>query len=570
MGCPWKMSSLILTFFAFSFLNSRLPVARAQANSTASLVEYYFVVKNTTFTKFCENRTVLTVNDMYPGPEIRVKKGQSILVNVQNDAAYGVTIHWHGVKQPRNPWSDGPENITQCLIQPGKNFTQEVIFSDEIGTVWWHAHSDWTRATVHGAIVVEPPDDEIPDSPFKFPNHTLVFSTWFNQDLKEISDIIALNGTNTADAAGYTLNGFPGDQVTCDNVSEPTYNITVKRGETYVLHIVNAAMHEGQYFGIKNHTLTVVARDGAYVKPFATDYVLLAPGQTMDVTFVADQNQSQYYMRFRYFDDSGVTTNTQNTTGYLIYSDATENVTNTDFPYLPNATDNTTAFKFTKRLRSLYSRSNTELPRGDVKRIVLDVQVDHLNCTGSSDCPSTGRQAASLNRISFAYPTNHSILEAYYYNISGVYNTSYLIYPDEELEAATYAYQGTNVIMLDYGDPVELVFQAIDVTPAGGHPLHLHGFSFFQVGMNNGTFDNSTDPDSYNLDDPPEMNTAVVFGSGWTAVRFFANNPGVWFFHCHFESHVSWGMATALIVKDGPNSDQKLKPPPAGMPSCGA
>lgn len=78
------------------------------------------------------------------------------------------------MKQPRNPWSDGPENITQCLIQPGKNFTQEVIFSDEIGTVWWHAHSDWTRATVHGAIVVEPPPDELSDSPFKFPNYTLV------------------------------------------------------------------------------------------------------------------------------------------------------------------------------------------------------------------------------------------------------------------------------------------------------------------------------------------------------------------------------------------------------------
>ena len=60
------------------------------------------------------------------------------------------------MKQPRNPWSDGPENITQCPIKPGKNFTYEVIFSDEEGTLWWHAHSDWTRATVHGAIVILP------------------------------------------------------------------------------------------------------------------------------------------------------------------------------------------------------------------------------------------------------------------------------------------------------------------------------------------------------------------------------------------------------------------------------
>jgi hypothetical protein len=62
----------------------------------------------------------------------------------------------HGVKQPRNPWSDGPEYITQCPIEAGSNFTYEVIFSDEEGTLWWHAHSDWTRASVHGAIVVSP------------------------------------------------------------------------------------------------------------------------------------------------------------------------------------------------------------------------------------------------------------------------------------------------------------------------------------------------------------------------------------------------------------------------------
>lgn len=62
----------------------------------------------------------------------------------------------HGVKQPANPWSDGPEYITQCPIEPGANFTYQVIFSDEEGTLWWHAHSDWTRATVHGAIIILP------------------------------------------------------------------------------------------------------------------------------------------------------------------------------------------------------------------------------------------------------------------------------------------------------------------------------------------------------------------------------------------------------------------------------
>ena len=61
--------------------------------------------------------------------------------------------------QPRNSWSDGPEYITQCPIEPGSNFTYEIIFSDEEGTLWWHAHSDWTRHTVHGAIVILPKEE---------------------------------------------------------------------------------------------------------------------------------------------------------------------------------------------------------------------------------------------------------------------------------------------------------------------------------------------------------------------------------------------------------------------------
>ena len=61
---------------------------------------------------------------------------------------------------PRYPWSDGTDYVTQCPIQPGKNFTQQMILSDEEGTLWWHAHSDWSRNTVHGAIVILPPARE--------------------------------------------------------------------------------------------------------------------------------------------------------------------------------------------------------------------------------------------------------------------------------------------------------------------------------------------------------------------------------------------------------------------------
>lgn len=85
----------------------------------------------------------------------------------------------HGVKQPRHPWSDGPEYITQCPIRPGTNFTQQIDLSDEIGTLWWHAHSDWSRATVHGLLVVYPQLNDTYPFPMPFAQVPLLLGTTY-------------------------------------------------------------------------------------------------------------------------------------------------------------------------------------------------------------------------------------------------------------------------------------------------------------------------------------------------------------------------------------------------------
>jgi len=52
-------------------------------------------VKETPIKMLCEtNRTILTVNGLFPGPEIRARKGDTIYVNVTNTGPYGITIHW--------------------------------------------------------------------------------------------------------------------------------------------------------------------------------------------------------------------------------------------------------------------------------------------------------------------------------------------------------------------------------------------------------------------------------------------------------------------------------------------
>ncbi|GFP79022.1 laccase-14 [Phtheirospermum japonicum] len=147
------------------------------------------------------------------------------------------------------------------------------------------------------------------------------------------------------------------------------------------------------------------------------------------------------------------------------------------------------------------------------------------------------------------------ILQAYYRRIRGVYETDF---PDNPPFAFNYTPE------FCAPGPVE----AGEWNGCVDHPMHLHGYSFYVVGSGLGNFNRDRDPLNYNLVDPPLMETIAVPINGWTAIRFQANNPGVWFMHCHFERHVSWGMGMVFIVKNGRGPNARMLPPPPDMPRC--
>lgn len=62
----------------------------------------------------------------------------------------------HGVRQRRTAWADGPEFVTQCPIRPGGSYKYRFTIEGQVGTLWWHAHSSWLRATVYGALIIHP------------------------------------------------------------------------------------------------------------------------------------------------------------------------------------------------------------------------------------------------------------------------------------------------------------------------------------------------------------------------------------------------------------------------------
>ncbi|VEN58993.1 unnamed protein product [Callosobruchus maculatus] len=68
-----------------------------------------------------------------------------------------------------------------------------------------------------------------------------------------------------------------------------------------------------------------------------------------------------------------------------------------------------------------------------------------------------------------------------------------------------------------------------------------------------------------NFNNPPTKDSIVVPNHGYAVLRFRADNPGPWFFHCHFDVHMIVGMG--FIFQVGELSD--LPPVPENFPRCG-
>lgn len=126
--------------------------------------------------------------------------------------------------------------------------------------------------------------------------------------------------------------------------------------------------------------------------------------------------------------------------------------------------------------------------------------------------------------------------------------------------------QGSHVYQLAYNSTVDVILQnanALSKDTSEIHPWHLHGHDFRVLGYGDGRF-TKKDIAKYNLKNPPLRNTVVIFPFGWTAIRFVANNPGVWAFHCHIEPHLHMGMG--VIIAEGV---EHLKSIPKEVLVCG-
>ncbi|KAF7845398.1 laccase-4-like isoform X1 [Senna tora] len=525
-------------------------------------------MKNTR--RLCSSKPIVTINGKFPGPTLYAREDDTVLVKVVNRVKHNVSIHWHGVRQLRTGWADGPAYITQCPIQPGQSYVYNFTITGQRGTLLWHAHVNWLRATVHGALVILPkrgvpypfpkPDDEL----------VVVLGEWWKSDTEAVINEALKSGLapNVSDA--HTINGLPGTVANCS--TQDVFNLPIESGKTYLLRIINAALNEELFFKIAGHNLTIVEVDATYIKPFNIDTIVIAPGQTTNALLTAHQKSGKYLLTASPFMDAPVAVDNLTATATLHYTGTlSTSPTILTTPPPKNATQ--IANHFIDSLKSLNS------PKYPAK---VPFKIDHsLFFTvglGVNPCPSCkagngSRVVASVNNVTFVMP-NTALLQAHYFNTPGVFTTdfpgnpphvfNYSGSPPKNLQTQS----GTKLYRVGYNETVQVVMQDTGIIAPENHPVHLHGFNFFVVGRGVGNYDPNKDPNKFNLVDPVERNTVGVPSGGWTAIRFRADNPGVWFMHCHLEVHTTWGLKMAFLVDNGKGPKESLIPPPKDLPKC--
>ncbi|AQL04073.1 Plant L-ascorbate oxidase precursor [Zea mays] len=536
-------------------------------------------ISNMFWSPDCEEKVVIGINGQFPGPTIRARAGDTVHVQLRNALhTEGVVIHWHGIRQIGTPWADGTAAISQCAINPEETFTYRFVV-DKPGTYFYHGHYGMQRAAgLYGSLVVDVAEGE--EEPFQYDGElNLLLSDWYHESIH--TQMVALssrpfrwigepqslliNGRgqfNCSLAAAHTQ-GATNTQcaATAANTQCAPVVLPVQPNKTYRLRVASTTSLASLNLAIGNHKLTVVEADGNYVDPFVVDDIDLYSGDSYSVLLTTDQDTSS-----NYWVSVGVRGRLPKTAPALAVLNYRPNRAS-DLPALappvtPAWDDYGHSKAFTYRIRA---RAGTPPPPPTAAR-----RIELLNTQNRMD----GRIRWSINNVSMVLPAT-----PYLGSLKmGLKSTLAAARPAETFSREydvtlpppnPNTTAGDNVYVLAHNTTVDVLLQnanALSRNVSEVHPWHLHGHDFWVLGYGDGAYrGDAADEARLNLRDPPLRNTAVIFPYGWTMLRFVADNPGVWAFHCHIEPHLHMGMG--VIFAEAVDLVAKV---PNEAVSCGA
>lgn len=307
-------------------LNRLSPVYAKQHLSTATKqsISYSDVinlqVQETAVKVGGKNAKAITLNGSKPGPLVRIKEGQTITINVDNQLAESTSIHWHGLTPPPN--MDGVPGVSFAGIKAGETFTYQFPVNQS-GTYWYHSHSGLQEQRGHyGPLIVDPIEPE----PFSYDqDYVVMLSDWTFEDpdkvlskLKTVAGYYNYQRRTGADQLGDgAWNSMRMDPTDIADVTGATYTYLMnglvpddnwtglfQPGDKVRLRFINASAMTFFDVRIPGLKMQVVQADGQNVQPVDVDEFRIGVAETYDV-IVEPQAEQAYTIFAETMDRSG-------------------------------------------------------------------------------------------------------------------------------------------------------------------------------------------------------------------------------------------------------------------------
>jgi FtsP/CotA-like multicopper oxidase with cupredoxin domain len=212
-----------------------------------------------------------TYNGGLPGPLVRARVGDRLIVNFKNELPQGTTVHWHGMRVPIE--MDGVPGISQPEVGTGESFTYDFVVRDP-GLYWYHPHvmsAAQVGFGLYGAVLIEDPEDPVDIAD----ELTLVLSDiGFDRNGE-------LESPESGGSAGMVF-GREGADVLVNGKKHP--RLQARAGAPQRWRIVNAA--KSRYFSLDldGQSFIVIGGDGGLQEyQVKSELVLITPGERVDL-----------------------------------------------------------------------------------------------------------------------------------------------------------------------------------------------------------------------------------------------------------------------------------------------
>ncbi|WP_080840888.1 multicopper oxidase family protein [Cohnella massiliensis] len=447
---------------------------------------------------------VWTFNNSVPGPQIRVKQGDTVKINLKNELSVPVTIHWHGVPVPNA--MDGIPGVTQNAVQPGQTFTYE-FKANVPGTYWYHSHQDSVNQLdrgLYGSFIVEGNDDEKVDR-----DYTLMLDEWISSgetmdmsggmsgmDMTDGEDMSGMdmssmdhNGMDMGNDASSSSDSSMGTMSMGDDMSmydlfsingksgSLVDQLPVKEGDKVRIRLINAGYMSHQIH-LHGHEFKIISTDGQPINNpgiIKDNVINIAPGERYDIEFTAN-NPGQWLI-----EDHSDNKAASGMKAMIVYEGAAAGSDKS------NATEKLAAVDLT--------------------------------------------QYGQAGKTTFTLDQKYDV--EYTMNLNTEMQNGNMVYTINDK-----TFPNTDPLNVKKGDTVKV--KLVNNSKSDDHPMHLHGH-FFQVLSKNGK----------PLEGSPVFKDTINVKPGEEyVVAFKADNPGNWMFHCHDLHHASAGMVTELKYTD--------------------